>query len=87
MDFNASISQAMAKTMNHLSDFVFISMAKLTKARRDSYLLHVKTGIKPDTRAALRTAALQMAMLFLDDVLKRAEEDIVNIVKKGRFHL
>ena len=30
MDFIASISQAMAKTMEHLSDFVFVSMANLT---------------------------------------------------------
>ena len=30
IDFNASISQAMAKTMEHLSDFVFVSMANFT---------------------------------------------------------
>ena len=30
MDFNASITQAAAKTMEHLSDFVFISMGNLT---------------------------------------------------------
>ena len=29
MDFNASITQAAAKTMEHLSDFVFISMGNL----------------------------------------------------------
>ena len=33
MDFNASITQAAAKTMEHLSDFVFISMGNLTLAR------------------------------------------------------
>ena len=33
MDFNARISQAMAKTMKHLSDFVFVSMANLTQKR------------------------------------------------------
>ena len=51
MDFNASISQAMAKTMEHLSDFVFVSMTNLTLLRRDSYLSHMRTGIKPDTLA------------------------------------
>ena len=45
MDFNASITQAVAKTMEHLTDFVFVSMGNLTLARRDSYLMHIKTGI------------------------------------------
>ena len=49
MDFNSSITQAAAKTMEHLSEFVFISMGKLTLV----YLTHVKSGIKPDTVAAL----------------------------------
>ena len=84
MDFNASICQAMAKTMEHLSDFVFISMANLTLLRRDSYLSHVRSGIKPDTLTALRTASLQHATLILDRVLKKAEEDISNYDSKGR---
>ena len=71
MDFNANISQAMVKTMEHLSDFVFVSMANLTVARQDSYLSHLKTGIKPDTLAALRTAPLQMVTLFPDDLTKQ----------------
>ena len=53
MDINPSISQTMAKTMEHLSDFVFVSMANLTLARQDSYLSHLRTGIKLDTLAAL----------------------------------
>ena len=40
VDCNASISQAMVKTMERLSDFVFVSMTKLTLLRRDSYLSH-----------------------------------------------
>ena len=51
MDFNASITQAAAKMMEHLTDFVFISMGNLTLAHRDAYLNHLKTGIKPDTLA------------------------------------
>ena len=54
-DFNSSISQAMAKTMEHLSDFVFVTVANSTLARRDAYS-HLKSGIKPDTLATLRTA-------------------------------
>ena len=36
--FNRSITQAMARTMQDLSDGVFINVANLTLARRDSYL-------------------------------------------------
>ena len=84
MDFHASISQAMAKTMEHLSDFVCVSMANLTLARRDSYLSHLKSGKKPDTLAALRTAPLQLATLFPDSVIKQSEEDIASYESKGQ---
>ena len=39
----------MAKTMEHLSDFAFVSMYNFTLARHDSYLAHMKSGIKQDT--------------------------------------
>ena len=85
----------MAKTMEHLNDFVFVTVANSTLARRDAYLSHLKAGIKPDTLASLRTAPLQMATLFPDETLKQAEQDIANFEsksqppsgsKKGRFH-
>ena len=76
MNFNSSITQATAKAMEHLTDFVFITMGNFTLARRDTYLNHLKNGIKPDTLAALRTAPLQIATLFLDAVIKRVEEEI-----------
>ena len=41
MDFHTSITQALAKTMEPLTDFNFVSMGNLTLARRDSYLSHV----------------------------------------------
>ena len=93
-DFNSSISQAMAKTMEHLNDFVFVTVGNSTLARRDAYLSHLKYGIKSDTLAALRTAPLQMTTLFPDEVLKQAEQDIATFEsknqplsrKKGRFH-
>ena len=83
MDFNSSITHAAAKTMEHLSDFVFISMGNLTLARRDAYLTHVKSGVKPDTVAALRTAPLHITTLFLDTVIKKAEEEISNFENRG----
>ena len=91
MDFNSSICQAMAKSMEYLTDFVFVNMANVTLVRRDSYL---KAGIKADTMAALRTAPLHISTLFPDTTLKQAEEDISNFdkgrsgssYKKGRYH-
>ena len=93
-DFNASISQTMAKTMEHLSEFIFVTVANTTLARREAYLSHLKSGIKPHTLAALRTAPLQMATLFPDEILKQAKQDIATFEskgqplssKKGRFH-
>ena len=94
MNFNSSITQCMAKTLEHLTDFVFVMVANTTLIRRDSYLSHLKMGIKPDTLAALRTGPLHTATLFPDSALKQAEEDIANFEskshsqsgKKGRFH-
>ena len=94
-DFNSSISQAMAKTMEHLSEFAFVTVANSTLARRNAYLSHLKAGIKPDTLASLRTSPLQMATLFPNEALKQAEQDIANFetksqppsgAKKGCFH-
>ena len=94
MDFNSSICQAMAKSMEHLTDSVFVNMANVTLLRRDSYLAYLKAGIKADTLAALRTAPLHISSLFPDTALKQAEEDISNadkgrsgsVYKKGRYH-
>ena len=64
MDFNSGITQAMTKTFEHLTDFVFVTVANSTLARRDAYLSHLKAGIKPDTLAALRTASLNITTRF-----------------------
>ena len=94
MDFNSSVTQSMAKTLEHLTDFVFVMVANTTLARRNSYLSHLKLGIKPDTLVALRTGPLHIPTLFPDSALKQAEQDIANFEskgqvqsgKKGRFH-
>ena len=83
LDFNTSISQAAAKSMEHLSDFVFVTMGNLTLVRRDAYLSHLRTGIKQDTLTALRTTPLHLPTLFPDDTIKRAEEDIAQFESKG----
>ena len=74
--FNRSITQAMARTMQDLSDGVFVSVANLTLARRDSYLDFVRSGIKQDTLMALRSAPLHMSALFPDHMITKAEEEI-----------
>ena len=84
MNFNSSITQAMAKTLEHLSNFVFVTVANTTLAR--SYLSHLKTGIKPDTLAALRTAPLHIPTSFPDEALRQAEQDIANFESKGQLH-
>ena len=53
IEFNSSITQSAAKAMEHLTDFVFVTMGNLTLVRHDAYLSHLKNGIKHDTLAAL----------------------------------
>ena len=84
MEFNSSITQSMAKTLEHLTDFVFVTVANTTPARRDSYLSHLKLGVKPDTFAAMRTGPLHIPTLFPDSALKQAEQDIANFESKGQ---
>ena len=74
MDFNGSITQA---RQWNTSQILCLSLGNLTLARRDSYLSHLKT----DTLAALKTVPLQLATLFPDNKLKRAEEDKVRVGK------
>ena len=92
--FNSSVCQAMAKAMEHLTDFVFVNVANTTLLRRDSYLSYLKAGVKADTLNALRSAPLELDNLFPDSVIKQAEEDIASfdrnrsgsVYKKGRYH-
>ena len=74
--FNRSISQAMARTMQDLSEGVFINMANFTLARRDSYLDYLHAGMKQDTVSALRTSPVHLNALFPDQLISKAEEEI-----------
>ena len=94
--FNRSISQAMARTMQDLSEGVFISMANFTLARRDSYLEYLHAGVKQDTLTALRTAPVHVHSLFSDQLITKTEEEICRSEERrssgqphrrqGRFH-
>ena len=74
--FNQSISQAIARSMQDLSEGIFISMANFTVARRDSYLEYSHAGVKQDTLNALRTSPVHLSSLFPDQLITKAEEEI-----------
>ena len=90
--FNRPTSQAMARTMQDLSEGIFISMANFTLARRDRYLEYLHAGVKQDILTALHTAPV----LFPDQLLIKAEEEMARSEerrsvgqshrKQGRFH-
>ena len=66
----------MGKSLQHLSDFTFTQTANLTLVRRDSYLEHLKQGVKPDTFSALRNCLLNGYALFPEAVIRKAEDEI-----------
>ena len=72
--FHQNVSVAMGTALQHLVCSIFVNMANLILLRRDSYLEHVKSGIKPDTWNQHRNASL----LFPDEVISTAEQDIAN---------
>ena len=88
LDFNSSVCQAMAKSMEHLTEFVFVTMANTTLLRRDSYLAYLKASVKADTLNALRTALLHLDTLFPDSVVKRAFDKgrSTSVYKGRRYH-
>ena len=72
--FNRSISQAMARTMQDLSEGVFINMSNFTLVRRDRYLEYLHAGVKQDTLNAFRTSPVHLNSLFPDQLIAKAEE-------------
>ena len=64
----------MARTMQCLSEGIFINNTNLTLACRDSYLDYLRAGIKQDTLTAVQNAPLHMHSLFSDQLLVKAEE-------------
>ena len=74
--FHQSVSVAMGTALQHLADSLFVHWSNLILLPQDSYLEHVKPGIKPDTWNLLRNAPLFGHGLFPDSVLATAEQDI-----------
>ena len=76
--FNRSIAQAIARimSMQDLREGIFINMASLKLARRDSYLDYLRVRIKQDTLTAVCNAPLHMRSLFPYQLLVKVEEEI-----------
>ena len=96
LTFNRSITQAMARTMQDLSEGVFVSVANFTLAHRNSYLEYLHAGVKQDTVTALCTAPIHLQSLFPNRLLIKAEEEVTRSAerrsssqfnpKPGHFH-
>ena len=69
MTFNQSITQAIAGSMQDLSEFLFINLANFTLLRMDSYFGLLKPEVTFDRVAALRTSPLHMTSLFPDSII------------------
>ena len=82
--FNQNVSFAMGKSLQHLSDYIFVQMAKLTLARRDAYLDNLKAGVKPDTFSVLRNCPLNGYALFPDATIRKAEDEITQFENTKR---
>ena len=82
--FNQIVSFAMGKSVQHLSDFTFTQMANLTLVRQDSYLEHIKQGVKPDTFSVPRNCPLNGHALFPDAIIRKAEDEIAQFESTRR---
>ena len=80
MAFHQSVSGAMGTALQHLADSSFVHLAKLILLRRDSYLEHIKPGVKQDTWLQLRNAPLFGYGLFPDNIICQAEQDSASVV-------
>ena len=75
--FNQNISVCLGKSIQHMTDSLFITMSNFTLMRRDAYFDHLlKPGVKQDYWCSLKNPPLQSYGLFPDDALCNAEEDI-----------
>ena len=74
--FHQNVSVSLGTALQHLADSLFVQLGNFILMRRDSYLDHVRPGMKMDTWNELRNAALFGYGLFPDAALNVAEQDI-----------
>ena len=75
--FNQSVTSSLARSVSDLSQTTFTDLANVTLARRDAYLEFIRPGVKPDTLLKLRTSPVHTDALFPDELLQKAEAEIV----------
>ena len=73
--FHQNVSVSLGTALQHLADSLFVQLGNFILMRRDSYLDHVRPGMKMDTWNELRNAALFGYGLFPDAALNVAEQD------------
>ena len=81
--FSANKHQPASQTRSHRPTSTATFTGQGSSAIVHHYLSHLRTGIKPDTLTALRSAPFHISTLFPDSVIKRAEEDIAQLESKG----
>ena len=74
--FHQNVSVSLGTALQHLADSVFVQLGNFILMHQDSYLDHVRPGMKMDTWNELRNAPLFGYGLFPDAALNVAEEDI-----------
>ena len=74
--FHQNVSVSLGTALQHLADSLFVQLGNFILMRRDSYLDHVRPGMKMDTWNELRNAPLFGYGLFPDAALNVAEQDI-----------
>ena len=85
LSFDHRVTASLRQSVKDLTESVFVDLGNLVLLRRDSYLEHLRPGVKADTAAALRSSALQLATLFPDEVLSRAEKEIAEFESRPQF--
>ena len=74
--FHQNVSVSLGTALQHLADSLFVQLGNFILMCRDSYLDHVRPGMKIDTWNELRNASLFGYGLFPDAALNVAEQDI-----------
>ena len=80
VSFHQNVSVAMGTALQHLADSLFVNLANTILLRRDSYLEHVKNGIKLEHA---KKRPMFVHGLFPDSVLATAEQDITKYESAG----
>ena len=68
---------SLKRLIQDVTDAVFNDLTNIVLLRRDSYLEHLRLGVRPDTAIALRGAPIHLETLFADDIVAKAEKEVV----------